>query len=177
MNTCLAVVRAALQGSEQAATPALAGCRCSLPTCTRAPNAMTSLHALAMRPDTAFHTAAAAAATLPPALLEAQLDRHNKYAMHLLLDAAGIELTEAKKLSRFYARFSGATALEVAICLGHAAAAAALLAAGARVRPQALDSLLLYCPPLARDAMSALLAASQVGWRAGAAWAGACPLN
>ena len=136
---------------------------------------MTDLHALAMVPDTAFAATLAAAtlaaatlaaatlAAAPPSpLLEAQLDRHNKYGLHLLLEAAGIQLTEAKKLSRFYARFHGATALEVAVCLGHRAAAAALLAAGARVRPQALDALLLYCPALARDGMAALLAASQV---------------
>lgn len=103
------------------------------------------------------------------ALLDAQLDWHNKYPLHALLQAAGLELTEAKKPSRFYARFHGASALEVAVALGHPAVAAALRAAGAGVRPQAFDALLLYCPSHARDGMSALLAGSQASmcWWAG----------
>lgn len=98
----------------------------------------------------------------PQALLDATLDRHNKYPLHLLLESAGLELAQTKKPSRFYARFHGASALEVAVCLGHAEAAGALLAAGASVRPQAFDALVLYCPPRDRDAMAALLAGSQV---------------
>lgn len=98
----------------------------------------------------------------PQALLDATLDRHNKYPLHLLLESAGLELAQTKKPSRFYARFHGASALEGAVCLGHAEAAGALLAAGASVRPRAFDALVLYCPPRDRDAMAALLAGSQV---------------
>ncbi|PRW39088.1 alpha beta hydrolase [Chlorella sorokiniana] len=106
-------------------------------------------------------TVAAAATGAPQALLDAPLDRHNKHPLHLLLESAGIELTDTKKPSRFYARFHGASALEVAVTLGREAAAAALLAAGASVRPQAFDALLLYCPPHARDHLAALLVRSQ----------------
>lgn len=104
----------------------------------------------------------ASSCTVHQAQLDATLDRHNKYPLHLLLEAAGLQLTETKKPSRFYARFHGASALEVAVSLGREAAAAALLAAGASVRPQAFDALLLYCPPCARDGMATLLAGSQV---------------
>lgn len=104
----------------------------------------------------------ASSCTVHQAALDATLDRHNKYPLHLLLEAAGLQLTETKKPSRFYARFHGASALEVAVSLGREAVAAALLAAGASVRPQAFDALLLYCPPRARDGMVTLLAGSQV---------------
>lgn len=157
-SSCLAVVQACLSGE-----PWQGSCACSPkdgPVCTAAPNRVTLLHALAMAAAPSA-TVASAAAPAPQAALDATLDRHNKYPLHLLLEAAGLQLTETKKPSRFYARFHGASALEVAVSLGREAVAAALLAAGASVRPQAFDALLLYCPPRARDGMVTLLAGSQ----------------
>ncbi|KAL4440354.1 hypothetical protein ABPG75_003355 [Micractinium tetrahymenae] len=126
---------------------------------------MTTLHAAALRNQPGLATAALASCATTgggaAAALAATLDASPKWPLHELLHSCGLHLTDEKHVCKFYRRLHGATALEVAVTLGHRLPAAELLAAGAAVRPQTWAALAAYCPPAVRDGMAALLAAHE----------------
>ena len=153
--------------------------KCNHRPSTAAPNGLTVLHAAALLANSAEAVAAALASATGGAetaggaasstALDAELDRESKYNLHLTLESCGIALSDEKHVSKFYRRLHGCTPLEVAVTLGNLAPAAALLAAGAAVRsPQAWVALTQFCPPAARDNLSALLAVNQVSARVAA---------
>ena len=170
--TCLECCKIVLRGTSHVRHGSL---KCTHGPSTAAPNGLTVLHAAALGNSAeavaeALAAAARNAACAPAGstALDAELDRGGKYSLHLTREICGVDLTDEKHVSKFYCRLHGCTPLEVAVTLGHSAPAAALLAAGAAVRsPQAWEALTRFCPPAARDCLSALLAACQViAWAA-----------
>lgn len=167
---CVECVKAVLASRAQAAANAAPSTASVLVVCTHgpscgvAPNRLTLLHAAAIADCKQAVAAAAAVAGGHP---DAELDRESKsFHLHQLLEDCGITLTDDKRRSKFYSRLHGCTPLELAVALGHAAAAEALLAvAGAAVRPSAWTALLQHCPPAAKDRISSMLAVSQVWWQ------------
>ncbi len=141
-------------------------CSCTLARQGPAPNCMTLLHAASLLNQPGLATSvlasAAAAAGSKAGALTASLDASPKWPLHEFLHTCGLHLTDDKHVSKFYRRMHGATALEVAVMLGHAAPAAELLAVGAAVRPRAWAALVSFCPHVARDKMATLLAAYEV---------------
>lgn len=141
-------------------------CSCTLAGAFPAPNQLTVLHVAALRDRRGLAAAvlasAATAAGSTAGALAATLDGSPKWELHALLHSCGLHLTDDKHVSKFYRRMHGATALEVAVALGHTAPAADLLAAGAAVRPRAWAAAVTYCPHSARDKLTLLLAAYEV---------------